>query len=204
MPESEPADGGERERIMAAAWDVLGRTSYDNLKIQAVIRVASVSIGRFYRHFTGKEELVAELLRAELRRATAILDELTASGAPEDRVRAWVDGVVSLAYGRHAGPRARWFTSLPNEVLARLDGSSREYRTSAPLEEAIAAGRASGVFPAAQPRRDALLIQSLCSSLDRGAVDWLGERREDGVARVADFVLAALTNPARHAGRAVP
>jgi len=129
---------------MAAAWDVLRRTSYDNLKIQAVIRVAGVSIGRFYRHFTGKQELVSELLRVELRRATAILDELTASGTPEDRVRAWVDGVVSLAYGRHAGPRARWFTSLPNEVLALLDGSSRDYRTSAPLEEAIAAGRASG------------------------------------------------------------
>jgi AcrR family transcriptional regulator len=199
MPDTGLAHGSERERILAAAWDVLGRTSYENLKVQAVIRVAGVSIGGFYRHFDGKQELVAELLRVELRRAAAILDGLTAEGTPEDRVRAWVDGVVSLAYGRTAGPRARWFTSLPYEVLALVDGSTRELRTSAPLEEAIADGRAIGVFPGAEPHRDARLVQSLCSSLDRGAVDWLGNDREDGVARVADFVLAALTSPARRA-----
>jgi AcrR family transcriptional regulator len=199
MSDGERADGGERERIMEAAWDVLGRTSYENLKVQAVIRVAGVSIGGFYRHFSGKQELVAELLRTELRRATAILDELASTGAPEDRVRAWVDGVVSLAYGRTAGPRARWFTSLPQEVVELVDEDARDLRTEAPLEEAIADGVASGVFPAADPHRDALLVQKLCSSLDRGTVGWLGDGREDGVARVADFVVAALTNPARRA-----
>jgi AcrR family transcriptional regulator len=198
MPDTGLARGGERERILAAAWDVLGRTSYENLKVQAVIRAAGVSIGGFYRHFDGKQELVAELLRVELRRATAILDGLTAEGTPDERVRAWVNGVVSLAYGRTAGPRARWFTSLPNEVLALIDGSARELRTSAPLEEAIADGRALGVFPGADPHRDARLVQSLCSSLDRGAVGWLGDDREDGVARVVDFVLAALTSASRH------
>jgi AcrR family transcriptional regulator len=199
MGEHERDDGAERDRILAAAWDVLGRTSYENLKIQAVIRSAGVSTRAFYRHFSGKQELVAELLRAELRRATAILDELTADGTPEQRVRAWVDGVVSLAYGRAAGPRARWFTSLPHEILELLDDRPRDCRTAAPLEAAIADGLTEGVFPSADPHRDALLVEGLCSSLGRGGVDWLGHDRDEGVARVADFVLAALRNPARPA-----
>ena len=198
MPEAEPADPTDRDRILVAAWDVLGRTSYDNLKVQAVIRVAGVSTGSFYRHFGGKQDLVAELLRAELRRATVVLEALTSSGTPEARVRAWIDGVVSLAYGRRAGPRARWFTSLPHEVVRLLDGLPDECRTSAPLEAAIADGATTGVFPGADPHRDALLVESLCSSLDRGAVDWLGVERAEGVRRVTAFVLAALRTPRGH------
>jgi AcrR family transcriptional regulator len=194
MARSELADPTDRDRILAAAWDVLGRTSYENLKIQAVIRVAGVSTGSFYRHFGGKPDLVAELLRAELRRATAVLEQLTSTGTPEGRVRAWIDGVVSLAYGRHAGPRARWFTSLPQDIVALLDDRPRDCRTAAPLEAAIADGVASGAFPDADPRRDALLVEHLCSGLDRGPVEWLATDRAAGVRFVADFVLAALTN----------
>ena len=199
MAGAERAERTDRDRIMTAAWDVLGRTSYENLKVQAVIRSAGVSARGFYRQFSGKQELVAELLRVELRRATAILDQLTASGTPEQRVRAWVDGVVSLAYGHRAGPRARWFTSLPHEILELLDDRPRECRTAAPLEAAIADGAASGVFPTADPHRDALFVEQLCSSFGRAGVDALGENREVGVTYVAEFVLAALTNPARHA-----
>lgn len=191
------SSGDERERIVAAAWDVLGRTSYENLKMQAVIRVAGVSIGSFYRHFSGKQELAAELWRQEMVRATAILDELTASGTPEERVRAWVDAVVSLAYGRRAGPRARWFTSLPQDVREAMRTMDLERRTETSLEEAIAAGKEAGVFPSADPERDALLIQGLCSWIDHGPVTWLAASREEAVRRVADFVLAALLYPSR-------
>jgi AcrR family transcriptional regulator len=190
---SEPVDPTDRDRILAAAWDVLGRTSYENLKVQAVIRIAGVSTGSFYRHFGGKQDLVAELLLAELRRATSLLEELTNSGPPEARVRAWIDGVVSLAYGRHAGPRARWFTSLPQDVMALIADRPRECRSATPLEAAIADGVATGAFPDADPHRDALMVECLCSGLDRGPVDWLATDRAAGVQHVADFVLAALT-----------
>jgi AcrR family transcriptional regulator len=204
MPCSEIVDPTDRDRILGAAWDVLGRTSYETLKIQAVIRIAGVSTGSFYRHFGGKQDLVAELLRAELRRATALLDELTSSGTPEARVRAWIDGVVSLAYGRRAGPRARWFTSLPQDVLALLDDRPRDCRTAASLEAAIADGVASGAFLDADPHRHALLVERLCSGLDRGPVEWLAPDRTAGVQLVADFVLAALTNPLGASGQPPP
>jgi hypothetical protein len=85
--------------------------------------------------------------------------------------------------------------------MALLDDRPRECRTAAPLEAAIADGSACGAFPATDPHRDALLVESLCSSLDRGTVDWLGADRDEGVERVASFVLAALGNPQRADGQ---
>jgi AcrR family transcriptional regulator len=197
----EPTDIQRQEelrRIVEAARDVLERTSYENLKIQSVIRRADVSIGSFYRHFGGKRELIVALLGEELVRATGVLDTLTATGTPSERVRAWVDAVISLAFGRNAGPRARWYTTLPADVRTLTQaGIGPAGDTAAPLRRAIEDGRTSGAFPAADPARDALLVQSLCSRLDEGGAAWVGATREEAVARVADFVLAALANPVR-------
>ncbi|HUZ08726.1 MAG TPA: TetR/AcrR family transcriptional regulator [Acidimicrobiales bacterium] len=184
-------------RIVGAAWDVLVRTGYDNLKVQMVARRAGVSIGSFYRHFGGKKELMASLCREELIRATAILDELTATGTPEERVRAWVAAVVSLRYGHRAGPRARWITTLPAEVRdLAIDGNDPDVDTGRPLRAAIADGVRDGSFPAADPERGGMLVQGLCSWIDQDHGRPPGDR-ESVVAAVTEFVLAALTNPTR-------
>ena len=188
-------DSDEVRRIVDAAWDVLHRSGYDNLKIHVVARLAGVSIGSFYRHFGGQRELMTALLRDELTRATAILDRLTASGTPAERVQAWVDAVVSLRFGRRAGPRAQWITSLVPEIRQLvLDDVSPDMDTSRPLREAIGDGVRDGAFPGADPERDAFLIQSLCSRLDEDPVPAFATR-EEAVRSVAGFVLAALTNP---------
>src|SRR5437660_1388435 len=62
-------DSDEVRRIVDAAWDVLHRSGYDNVKIQVVARLAGVSIGSFYRHFGDQRELMTALLRDELTRA---------------------------------------------------------------------------------------------------------------------------------------
>jgi AcrR family transcriptional regulator len=187
----------EVERILDAAWAVLRRSGYDNLKVLAVIRISGVSVGSFYRHFTGKQDLMVAIMKQELKRATAALRELTSSGSPEERVRSWVDAMVSLAFGR-TGPRARWFASLPPEVRQlSFEGQGPDGDTGAPLREAIAEGVRTGVFPGANPAQDTFLISSLCSRLDELGAEPLGENREEAVAAVAEFVLAALRNPDR-------
>jgi len=187
----------EVTRIVGAAWEVLVRTGYDNLKVQMVARRAGVSIGTFYRHFGGKTELMASLCREELIRATAILDDLTATGTPEERVRAWVSAVVSLRYGRRAGPRARWITTLPAEVRnLASEGNDPEVDTGRPLRAAIADGVRNGSFPAADPERDGTFIQGLCSWIDQDHGHPSGDR-ESMVDAVTEFVLAALRNPTR-------
>lgn len=189
----------EVQRVVDAAWDVLRRTSYENLKIQAVIRTSGISVGTFYRHFTGKQDLLVALLRGELRRATEVLWGLTSTGTAEERVEAWVRAVVSLLFGHKAGPRARWFTTMPHEVRQQVADETPEAEcdTAAPLVAAIAAGVADGTFPRAHPTTDAQLILSLCSRLSEGRDDFLGDDAEAAVATVAEFVLAALKNPKR-------
>jgi AcrR family transcriptional regulator len=190
-------DKDEVARIVEAAWDVLGRTGYDNLKVQVVARLAGLSIGSFYRHFGGKRELMAALYCEEVIRATAILEELTAEGTPVERVRAWVDAVVSLRYGRRAGPRARWITTLPMDVRAlAAEQLPPGVDTGRPLRAAIAAGVEDGSFPAASPDLDARFVQGLCSWLDQSQRP-SEDDREQMVDAVSAFVLAALTNPDR-------
>lgn len=188
----------ETRRILDAAWDVLRRTGYENLKLQAVIRIAGVSVSTFYRHFDSKQDLMAALLREELRRATSVLRSATADGTPSERVRAWVDAIVSLAFGQSAGPRARWFTTMPSEVreLLDADGQHLDESTVEPLRQAIADGAASGELRSPDPARDAMLVHSLCTRLvEGGPPTWLSKDRREAVDLVAGFVLAALTAP---------
>lgn len=190
----------ERARLLRAAWRVLERAGYENVKVKLVADEARLSVRAFYRHFSGKDDLLFALLGAELERATAILDELTATGTPEARVAAWVEGVVSLPYGRRAGPRARLFTRL-GAVLADMgtpklsDGTDADI--AAPLERAIADGCRAGSFPGADPAGDAAMILALCCRLDEVPGQALPADREQGVAMVQDFVLRALRGTAR-------
>lgn len=61
-----------RERILAAAEELFGTSSYDATKVADVTRMAGIATGSFYRYFDSKRELVAALLRdlnAQLRAA---------------------------------------------------------------------------------------------------------------------------------------
>jgi AcrR family transcriptional regulator len=191
------SDAAERSSLLAAAWEVLEVTGYENLKVHVVLRRAGLSTRAFYRHFKGKDELLMALATEERARAEAILVELTSHGEPEERVRAWVDAVVSLLYGRHAGPRARLISSMPAILHTELaSGSALRSAggpsTTTPLRAAIAAGKASGVFPNADPDGDADLIAALCSRLTEAGHSWMPADRRQGVAFVAEFVLRAL------------
>jgi len=187
----------ERASLLAAAWAVLETTGYENLKVQVVLRRAGLSTRAFYRHFKGKDDLLLALAVQERGRAEAILIEKTAEGSPEERVRAWIDAVVSLLYGRHAGPRARLISSLPAVVRPNLSdaddvGPAVGPSTTTPLRAAIAAGQAAGDFPNADPEGDANLIAALCGRLTEMTHPWMPDDRRDGVAFVTDFVLRSL------------
>src|SRR3954465_13892271 len=93
-------------RILDAAWKTLRRSGYEGVKLRSVLRAADVPVGRFYRRFAGQDGLLLALLREELRRATTALHEQTRVGTPTERVTAWVDAVIGLAF-QGSGARAR-------------------------------------------------------------------------------------------------
>jgi AcrR family transcriptional regulator len=194
----EGGGGAEIDRIVRAAREALGRAGYENLKVKAVIRSAGVSVGGFYRRFRGKQGLMLALLADEARRNTRFLTRVTAHGTPAERVLAWVDAAAGIGFEDRAGARARWFTSMPSEVRRQIhviiqqDGTTD---TAEPLRRAIVDGIASGEFPNADAEQDALSIRALCAAAASDEAGWFGANREDVVAHVASFVMAALTNP---------
>ena len=190
----------ERDLILKTAWEVLEIAGYESLKIRLVLRRSGLSTHAFYRHFKTKDDLLVALLQQELSRALSLLTELTADGTPLERVRAWVDAVVSLAYGRNAGPRAKMITlltaTLPEHLRQSfLEASPDRYSASVPLQAAIEDGVASGDFRSVDPARDAQLILALCNRITEGRPAWLPLDRAEGVAVIVDFAVRGLQGP---------
>jgi len=186
----------EREALLSAAQRLLARDARDPLRVDDVLGEAGLSTRAFYRHFHGRTELFVALLAAEAERAAERLDaRLAQATTPEDQVRAWVEGVLALAYDRRLAARARLFAgeraSLAQEFPAEVD---RCVRTQlAPLERVIAAGREEGAFPGADPVADARAVHHICAGLMADKLWGSGAMSRDrAVALAAGFALQAL------------
>jgi AcrR family transcriptional regulator len=157
----------ERQQILEATWIVLARSGFEGFKVQLVLREAGVSARTFYRHFANKDALFLAVVREEMSRAAPRIRAAVARAeGPIDRIEAWIRSVIGAAGDPKRAARTRLFVSLqtinrrfPAEVAA---GTESLYE---PLREAIAAGKLAGLFPWADPARDAVLIHVLVSGL---------------------------------------
>jgi AcrR family transcriptional regulator len=138
---------GQRERILAAAEQLIAEKGCAGATIEAIVKLAGVSSVTFYEHFRDKEEcfvaafdFAVEELRAELREA------VPADGSREDRLRA---GLASLLSAVDAEPaRARLCFVEAQKGGPRLRARYEEMLDVAasvlddPLGQAIAGGLA--------------------------------------------------------------
>jgi AcrR family transcriptional regulator len=187
------AEADERARLIGAAWTVLERSGFEGFKVQLLLRETGLSARTFYRHFSDKDELFLTLMADEYARVgRRIRAALAPLARPDERVVAWVREIVLAATEPKRAARARLFTSRPAvvrrfaEQLAEAAGVIVE-----PLRDSIAAGQDVGLFPWADPDRDALLIHDLAGAAMSTALGRAGSA-EDIAASVADFVLRAL------------
>jgi AcrR family transcriptional regulator len=186
----------ELDGLVAAARAVLAERGYDGLRVEDVLQRAGLSTRAFYRHFAGKSALFLHLFEEESMRADQRLRaRVEQAEGPDDAVREWVTAVLGVVYDPRLAKRARLFAGeqgslarrFPEEI-DRLSGRQRQ-----PLEHAIEAGRADGLFPDADPITDARAIQHLCSGLINdhlyGATTL---SRSDAVALATRFALTTL------------
>lgn len=153
----------ERQAVIGAAWRVLERAGFEGFKVQRVMREADVSARTFYRHFPDKDSLLLTLMRDEMARAGWLLTAaVRAVDDPVEQVGTWIRTVIGAAADPRRVARARLFSAqqplyrrFPDEL-----GEGTELLV-APLRAAIAAGIERGVFPWAEPERDAALISVL-------------------------------------------
>ncbi|MBV8951648.1 MAG: TetR/AcrR family transcriptional regulator [Actinobacteria bacterium] len=197
----------EREinELLRAAERVLARRGFAGLRVDDVLAEAGLSTRAFYRHFRGRSELFLALFDQESARAMERLStEVGAHTDPEDRVRAWVDANLALGFDARVARRTRLFM-LERVAMARefRDEVRRCVRSVlAPLEQAIADGRDAGMFPHADPARDALAIHHLCSGLLQDALLGLGElNRAEAIALATRFAIGTLRSAADASAR---
>src|ERR1700733_2654546 len=86
-----------RARILAAAGELFYRHGIRAVGVEAIAEAAGTNKMTLYRHFTSKDELVAEYLRQEAHKADAYWDELETAhpGDPLAQIRAWVKAMAA-------------------------------------------------------------------------------------------------------------
>jgi AcrR family transcriptional regulator len=86
------SDVPPRERILAAAQDLFYRHGIRAVGVEAIAEAAHTNKMTLYRHFSSKDELVAEYLRRFAAEDEAVWDCISAShpGDPLGQLRGWV------------------------------------------------------------------------------------------------------------------
>jgi AcrR family transcriptional regulator len=85
-----------RERILAAASDLFYRNGIRAVGVEAIAEAAGTNKMTLYRHFSSKDELVAEYLRRLAAESDAIWQEIEQKhpGKPGAQLDAWVESMA--------------------------------------------------------------------------------------------------------------
>jgi AcrR family transcriptional regulator len=157
LAERSEAYAEEVRRLIDAAYAVMRRTETLEPRVSDIVREAGLSNQAFYRHFSGKDELLVAILDDGQRQLVTYLEHRMARAATgAARVRAWIEGVMEQARNAAAADNTRPFAINSARLADRFPeeiARSRELLVR-PLREAVA--EAGG-----DPQRDADAVYQL-------------------------------------------
>ncbi len=117
-------------RIVDATYRLIERTGGIDPSLREVLTEAGLSTQTFYRVFRSKDELMLVLLDDGRRTLLGYLEHRMARAtSPQDKVRAWIEGVLAQASNPEAAARTRPFLAnqdrlveqFPDEQQASVD-----------------------------------------------------------------------------------
>jgi AcrR family transcriptional regulator len=138
---------GQRERILAAAEQLIAEKGCAGATIEAIVKLAGVSSVTFYEHFRDKEECFVAALGLAVEEATAELREaLPADGSRKERLRVGLAALLAAVDAEPARARLCFVEAQKGGPLmrARYDEMLDAVATALddPLGQAIAGGLA--------------------------------------------------------------
>ena len=139
---SEPNAGRTRERLVAAARELLEEGGYAAASVQAIAERTGVATGALYRHFSSKAELFVEVFRDAAQRDLGAMRSSAAGGGFLERLEA----VVATFATRALRDRRLAWALVYEPVDPLVDAERLVYRRkycrhmAALLREGIAAG----------------------------------------------------------------
>lgn len=161
-----------RDRILAAAAEVLSRRGYSEARLSDIAEIAEVRAPAVYHYFRSREELIAEVMAVGQQRlrehVEKALAELPRQVDPMDRICAAVGAHlhVALDLSDFATAVTRNRGQLPEDIRRRLRAESSAYMDlwRGLLDDARNAGL---MRPGLEPRAARMLVM--------GALNWAPE-----------------------------
>jgi AcrR family transcriptional regulator len=162
------ADATEnRARIIRAARSAMAES--DDVKLNAIAKQAGVGQGTLYRHFPTRDDLLAEVYRADVEELVAAAPALLAVHEPLQALARWFDRVAGYARVKRGV-----FAAVEASVRRGLSADSH-----GPIGDALTmlldAGQADGAIRPDVDARDVILLIGYLSRLDEAEADTRGQ-----------------------------
>lgn len=162
------ADATEnRARIIRAARSAMAES--DDVKLNAIAKQAGVGQGTLYRHFPTRDDLLAEVYRADVEELVATAPALLAVHQPLEALARWFDRVAAYARVKRGV-----FAAVEASVRRGLSADSH-----GPIGDAVTmlldAGQADGTIRPDVDARDVILLIGYLSRLDEAEADARGQ-----------------------------
>jgi AcrR family transcriptional regulator len=182
----------QRERILAAAVDLVRTAGYRGCTVGAVASRAGVASGTVYNHFAGKSDLVAEVFRAVVSREVDAVR--SAVGAGGDVVERTVAVVETFAFRALKSPRMA-YALLAEPVDPVVDRLRLDFRIA--FRDLIAESVESGVRAGELPPQDVQVVAAaLVGAIAEALVGPLAGQDDPGtVPTLVTFALRSLGVP---------
>lgn len=117
----------EMSRIVEATYDLVERTGNLDPSIREILAHTGLSTQSFYRYFRSKDELMLAMLHDGRRRLVQYLaHQMEKVPKPEDKVRAWIQGVMAQAATPSVAARTRPFFAGEDRLAEMFPDEHRE------------------------------------------------------------------------------
>ena len=171
-----------RARILASARELLSTTDpadADTIRLNAIARRAGVGQGTLYRHFPTRDDLIAEVYRADVDELVAAARALLSEHSGLDALTRWFDRMLDYARvkrGMMAAVQSGLSRDLTGQSLGRIGEA---------VQLMLDAGKSDGTIRDDIDARDVILLISYLTRLDES--EWSERAR-----RPLDVVIAGL------------
>ncbi|MCB9441662.1 MAG: TetR/AcrR family transcriptional regulator [Mycolicibacterium sp.] len=155
-------DPAIRHQLVAAGAELVRENGVRGLSVAGVLERCGLGTRAFYRHFEGKDALLAAVFldaaQAETRR---LRRRMRAAPSAADAVVAWIDGRLDLAFDATVKSDLRQLSEEAQSLMISSPALVQEAfgEMLTPLVEQLQRGLDDGLFDGIDPATDAQLIQ---------------------------------------------
>lgn len=180
-----------RDQLLDTALRLFAERGYVGVRVEDIARAAGISRATFYKHFSEREEILAELFARLLGRGPATLPAGTAADALPRIRELLVGAATDMVFGNE--PLARFVYTLPVRHAALLGEGARPPVIDGVeriVEQAAAVGVIRGDVPTA------LITGHIARTFEAAMRDWAEGRAPDVAAHLGvllDLVFDGIT-----------